>query len=634
MQTRLSVVLPTFNRAVCLRSAITALLRQTADPASYEVIVVDNNSTDATRAAVASLRDPRLRLVPEERQGLSFARNTGIGEACADLVAFTDDDVEVAPDWVTTVVEAFKAYPEIDGIGGRVLPAWASPPPVWLTRDHWAPLALQDHGAENRTFDRIAPLGLVGANVAFRRGVFDRIGLFSPDVQRVQDGVGSTEDHELLTRLYASGGRMLYIPRLVAVARVQSERYARAYHRRWHTGHGRFHARMRLPEMERSRASIADVPAHLFRTAARDFARCARGILRADWYAAFTAELRLRFFWGFLTARLGSRAANISPIRRLMAPATTGRGIVSVVIPCHNQAHFLPEAIRSIEAGTRTVEIIVVDDGSTDETAAIASRFAHVRCVRQANQGVAAARNRGLREARGEFVVFLDADDRLLPQAIECGAAALEADPRCAMVFGRCVMMGKDAEYLPTPAQPQIEHDHHLAFLRTNLVWTPAVAMFRRAALSQLGGFAAGFDAAADYDLYLRASAAWPVHDHTQLVAAYRQHDSNMSGSAVRMLRDTHAVMRRNRPEGDERLLSAWRDGCRLWREFYGTHLVEEIRAHRRSGETGLMLRKMLMLAGRHPAMTAREGLKKVRVLIGRPFVARRLSSRPGDAGS
>jgi glycosyltransferase involved in cell wall biosynthesis len=633
MPVRLSVVLPTFNRAACLRRAISALLRQTADPRSYEVIVVDNNSTDDTREAVASLADPRLRLVPEERQGLSFARNTGICESRADLVAFTDDDVEVAPDWVTTVVGAFEAHAEIDGIGGRVLPAWASPPPAWLTRDHWAPLALQDHGAGNRTFDRLAPLGLVGANVAFRRGVFDRIGLFSPEVQRVKDGIGSTEDHELLRRLYASGGRMLYLPRLVAVACVQPERYGRAYHRRWHTGHGRFHARMRQPDMERSRVSIGDVPAHLFRTAASDFARCAGGILRADWNAAFTAELRLRFFWGFLTARFGSRAGNITPIRRLMAPATTGRGIVSVVIPCHNQAHFLADAIRSIEAGTRTVEIIVVDDGSTDDTTAIASRFAHVRCVRQANQGVAAARNRGLRDARGEFVVFLDADDRLLPAAIEFGAAALEAHPRCAMVFGRCVMMGKDGEYLPTPPQAQLDRDHDLAFLRTNPVWTPAMAMFRRAALSQLEGFASGFDAAADYDLYLRASAAWPVHDHAELVAAYRRHDSNMSGSALRMLRETHAVMRRNRPEGDARLLSAWRDGCRLWREFYGTHLVEEIRAHRRSGETVVMLRKMLKLAGRHPAMAAREGLTKVRLLIGRPFVARRLSSRPGDAG-
>jgi glycosyltransferase involved in cell wall biosynthesis len=303
-QPKLSIILPTYNRAASLKRAIAALLRQTADPSSYEILVVDNNSNDGTSDAVGTFEDARVRLVHETRQGLSFARNAGLDAARAPLVAFTDDDVEAAPDWAETIVSSLDSYPEIDGVGGRVLPAWESPCPPWLTREHWAPLALQDHGDERRTFSREAPLGLVGANIAFRREVFDRIGRFSPAVQRVKDGVGSTEDHELLARLYTAGGRMLYQPRMLVMARVQPERCNRAYHRRWHEGHGRFHALMRIPDEERARVAPLGVPGHLLRSAATDAVAWVRSALAADWDRAFLAELRLRFFKGFVWTRL------------------------------------------------------------------------------------------------------------------------------------------------------------------------------------------------------------------------------------------------------------------------------------------------------------------------------------------
>jgi len=293
-------------------------------------------------------------------------------------------------------------------------------------------------------------------------------------------------------------------------------------------------------------------------------------------------------------------------------------GTVSVIIPCYNHARFLADAIRSVD-GNRPVEIVVVDDGSTDESWKIAAGFPRVRRVQQrANRGLAAARNRGLRESHGDFVTFLDADDCLLPGAVDVGAAALESLPGCAMVFGRCVMMGADGQLRPTPEQPRIEHDHHAEFLRRNPIWMPAMAMLRRKAIESAGGFAEGFDAAADYDLYLRLSRAWPVHDHATLVAAYRKHGDNMSGNASRMLRETLAVMRRNRPHDDEQLVLAWRQGWRLWREFYGTQLVEEIRGHIRRWEAFAAILKTMTLARRHPTLGARELFRKVRLELGR----------------
>jgi hypothetical protein len=140
--------------------------------------------------------------------------------------------------------------------------------------------------------------------VAFRREVFDRVGRFSPSVQRVKDGIGSTEDHELLTRLYDAGGQMLYQPRMLVLARVQANRCEPSYHRRWHEGHGRFYALMRLAEVERARMSPLGIPGHLLRSAARDGIDWMRSIFTGDWDSAFLAELRLRFFKGFVWTRL------------------------------------------------------------------------------------------------------------------------------------------------------------------------------------------------------------------------------------------------------------------------------------------------------------------------------------------
>jgi glycosyltransferase involved in cell wall biosynthesis len=304
MSPSVSVILPTYNRATQLRAAVDALLRQTAPAESYYVVVVDNNSVDGTADFLASVDDRRLVTLREPRQGLSYARNAGLAAARADIVALTDDDVEVAPDWIATIMAAMAAHADIDAIGGRVLPAWPDDRPSWLTRRHWAPLALQDHGDTTRVFDSSTPVGLIGANVAFRRQIFDRVGTFSPVVQRVKDGIGSTEDHELLNRLYASGARAMYTPHLIAITRVPRERCARAYHRRWHTGHGFFHALMRSADGERARVRVLGVPGHLLRSAASDAAHWTACIARGDWDGAFDAELRLRFFGGFVKGRL------------------------------------------------------------------------------------------------------------------------------------------------------------------------------------------------------------------------------------------------------------------------------------------------------------------------------------------
>ena len=298
----------TYNRGALLKNALRSVLNQDATSSlSFEMIVVDNNSTDGTRGVIERLAatDPRLRYVFEGKQGSSHGRNTGIRAARAPLIAFLDDDVRAEPDWLSSIVRAFGEHPEADVVGGRVLPLWPSPPPPWLTPEHWSPLALVDFGDAPFAIDPGHPICLVGANLAVRRTVFDAVGGFAAAFQLVGSRfVGSVEDHEFLLRVLRSGRVAIYDPRVTVHAEVQANRLDRAYHRRWHTGHGHFHSLLRTEEMERTGfGTLAGVPAHLYRQALGNLGGWLVSMLRGQRERAFVHELRVRFFIGFFRTR-------------------------------------------------------------------------------------------------------------------------------------------------------------------------------------------------------------------------------------------------------------------------------------------------------------------------------------------
>lgn len=304
-----SVVISTYNRAERLPLAIEALRTQTGEVA-YEIVVVDNNSTDATREVVLRLAaaDARVKYAHEPRQGLSYGRNTGIDVARAPIVAFTDDDVRVAPDWIAEIRHAFDDHPNVHYVGGRVLPQWVEPPPAWLTSAHWSPLALQDYGGAPMTVGRERAICLVGASLAFRREVFDRIGLFAPSLGRIKDGIGSTEDHDMQLRIWQAGMSGLYVPAIRSIADVTPDRMVRAYHRRWHLGHGRHCAMMRLRELvpadlgplaePRDLVTLFGSPAFVYRELIRNGMRWGAALLRGR--DAFFYANGCRHCWGYI----------------------------------------------------------------------------------------------------------------------------------------------------------------------------------------------------------------------------------------------------------------------------------------------------------------------------------------------
>ncbi len=220
--------------------------------------------------------------------------------------------------------------------------------------------------------------------------------------------------------------------------------------------------------------------------------------------------------------------------------------LVSVVVPTYNSARYIPEAVDSVLNQTYARhEVIVVDDGSTDDTRRILQSYSgQIHYVYQDNQGPAAARNNGLRLARGEFVVFLDADDFLLPGKLAGQVACFEAHPGLGLVHSGWRLVNRQGEKIadvrPWRDAPRLD-------LKTWLLWKPVfmgAMMFRRDELARSGGFDTRFRQAEDVDLVLRLAlrgcrTAW-VYAST---VCYRQHGGGITQNGLQQARDLIAVL-------------------------------------------------------------------------------------------
>lgn len=317
---RCSVVVTTYNRSDLLADALRSLVSQQADTPKYEIIVVDNGSTDGTPAVVASFAASSACAVHYEYEplrGPSNGRNTGIRHAVGSILAFIDDDVRATPGWVAEIVKTFEAHAEVDALAGRILPEWQDAPPKWLTRDHWVgALALQEYGEEPFVIDASHPLAVAAANLAVRRTAIDRIGLFSTGLMRA-------EDTDLLMRLWQAGGRCLYVPRVLAIAPIDPARMTKAYHRWWHRTNGNWTARLRLAEMIARDGRLLPeplegpkfygIPSHVFREFLTVVSRWMVSIAAGAPARALRHEYRLQFLLGYIRSTFAAHKKIAQP---------------------------------------------------------------------------------------------------------------------------------------------------------------------------------------------------------------------------------------------------------------------------------------------------------------------------------
>src|ERR1035437_8563776 len=178
---------------------------------------------------------------------------------------------------------------------------------------------------------------------------------------------------------------------------------------------------------------------------------------------------------------------------------------IAVIIPTFNHARFLADAISSVLAQTHPAdEIIVVDDGSTDDPAVVVAEFPGVRLIRQENRGLSAARNTGLRSCGTSHVVFLDADDRLLSIALEAGLDSAARRPDCAFVYGGYYQISTDGSTRGPDCLISVVGDGYLDLLRFNVIGMSATVLYRRKCLVEEGGFDETEQKCEDYELYIR----------------------------------------------------------------------------------------------------------------------------------
>jgi len=231
-----SVVVPTYNRARTLALALESLLVQDLD-SPYEIIVVNNNSSDDTMDVIHSFerRAPgRLRFLFESMQGVSAARNAGIGAAHGEIIAFTEDDATAHPTWLRALATTYREHPDAWAVGGRIIqklpggyPSWFDP--ISPRVDMAGLLGCLDYG-EN-TIKLEYPDAAWTGNLSVRKDVLARIGLFNTHLGRVGSQLLCGEDFDLCVRIHRAGGALYYNGQALVIHQVPSSRLTKRYFR-------------------------------------------------------------------------------------------------------------------------------------------------------------------------------------------------------------------------------------------------------------------------------------------------------------------------------------------------------------------------------------------------------------------
>jgi glycosyltransferase involved in cell wall biosynthesis len=204
---------------------------------------------------------------------------------------------------------------------------------------------------------------------------------------------------------------------------------------------------------------------------------------------------------------------------------------VSVIIPTHNRPHLLPRAVESARLAGSDVEVIVVDDASTDETAAICQGLKGIKYIRlNRNQGVAGARNVGILASSTEYIAFLDDDDLRLPSTLDLQLEALEKNPEAGFVCGAMRMM--DQNYQPTGEVSRPRHasgDLFWELLELDFPVMPLSVLIRKGCFLHIGLLNARLCGIDDWDIFVRLAELYPVLVMQQVIGLYRQ-PSPLSG--------------------------------------------------------------------------------------------------------
>lgn len=228
---KVTVAIPTYNRADFLRQTLAGIAEQQFPRDNFEVIVIDNNSTDHTRSVVAEFAaaKPAPRYVREPQQGLDYARNRAIAEARGEIIIFGDDDILVQPDWLAHLAVPLLAdagRQRIGAVGGEVIPVFPDGLPDWVREWH-APLQFRPDSGPLEP--RHSPMG---ANLAFPAWIFERVGRFHTALDRAAGNYFSGGDSEMIRRIRQHGYEVWFAPAAAVKHQMPASRTTFRYARR------------------------------------------------------------------------------------------------------------------------------------------------------------------------------------------------------------------------------------------------------------------------------------------------------------------------------------------------------------------------------------------------------------------
>lgn len=230
--TRLSLIIATYNRAEQLMVTLRSVVRQSAKPHTWECIVVDNNSKDDTRSHVEAFIEEHpklnLRYIFESQQGLSHARNAGIAAARGDIIAFIDDDERIVEEFIAAYISLFDRNPNAMAAGGKIVAEYPAGRPRWMSHFVERPIANpMDFGDYVCRFPRHRIPG--GGNMAMRRELFDRVGVFNTSLGRTGKRLIGGEESELFERIRSADMACYYVPRAVMYHIIPPEKLTDDY---------------------------------------------------------------------------------------------------------------------------------------------------------------------------------------------------------------------------------------------------------------------------------------------------------------------------------------------------------------------------------------------------------------------
>ncbi|NVN98666.1 MAG: glycosyltransferase [Geobacteraceae bacterium] len=337
-----SIIICTYNRSDLLKDSITSIQNQCFPMDQFEIVVVDNNSFDNTRQIfdqLARVSPVPIKYVFEERQGLSYARNSGIEYSVGEIVVFTDDDVIAEKTWLREMLSVFDNH-DVACVGGPIRPIWPFEKPSWLNAD-WLiePLSVSEfNSAKDKSyFTGHYPFG---ANIAFRRDSFNQFGVFSLDLGRQAGRLLSNEEIELCQRIEAAGKLIGFAPNAIIYHKIAPERLTKQWFYRRFYWQGR---------------SDAVLDANLGRDVYGRLRQCVTSILTSyfvDGHVDFYQKCKNRMSKGYLHQRIiqadtGEKGNTYRPIRAFEKLLNT---MSATSTSTHNLAdEALKEKIRLLE---------------------------------------------------------------------------------------------------------------------------------------------------------------------------------------------------------------------------------------------------------------------------------------------